>query len=139
MARAAEARLPLIMRGARSRRLAFRDVMRRGELLAPADAVDLARSAARCQVAGKIVQAIRAGDDAIVGDLDRVDAPVLLAWAQFDRLLPAKTCSARFRNGIPGAEFRILPKVGHTPMWDNARLVTETIVDWVGGSEGGRR
>jgi len=130
MARAAEPRLPMIMRGARSRRLAFRDVMRRGELVAPADAVDLARSAGRCQVVDQVVQAIRGGGDALPQDLDRVSAPVLLAWGQHDRLLPAGTCSGRYRREIPGAEFRLLPRVGHTPMWDDTRLVNETIVDW---------
>ena len=131
LARAAEPRLPLIMRAARSRRLAFRDVMRRGELVAPADAVDLARSTARCAVTDKIIAAIRGGAEALPQDLDQVRAPVLLAWAQYDRLLPAKTCSARFRREIPGAEFRLLPRVGHTPMWDDTRLVNETIVDWI--------
>jgi hypothetical protein len=28
-------------------------------------------------------------------------------------------------------EFRVLPRVGHVPMWDDTRLVVKTITDWV--------
>ena len=48
-----------------------------------------------------------------------------------DRILPLATCSARFRREIPNAEFRVLPRVGHVPMWDDTRLIVKTIVDWV--------
>ena len=70
-------------------------------------------------------------DDAHMKDLDQVNAPVLLAWAEYDRILPKETCSWRLRRGIPGAEYRVLPGVGHVPMWDDHHLVTDTIVDWV--------
>lgn len=64
-------------------------------------------------------------------DFDQVAAPVLLAWAEHDRILPAATCSSRLRREIPGAEYRVLPGVGHLPMWDDHNLVVDTIVDWV--------
>jgi pimeloyl-ACP methyl ester carboxylesterase len=35
--------------------------------------------------------------------------------------------SQRFRTEIPGVEFRVLDGVGHVPMWDDPRLVAETI------------
>ena len=64
-------------------------------------------------------------------ELDKVAAPTLIAWAERDRILPLATCSARFTREIPNAEFRVLPRVGHVPMWDDTRLVVKTITDWV--------
>jgi pimeloyl-ACP methyl ester carboxylesterase len=114
----------------RSRQLAFRDIMRCGFLVPPADALDLALSSIRCEVIDDVIAAIRS-DAALPQDLDQVAAPVLLAWAERDRVLPAATCSSRFRREIPDAEFRVLPRVGHLPMWDDSRLIVDTIVEWV--------
>lgn len=130
MTRASNARLPRVMASPRGRRLALRDVMRHGHLVAPADAVDLARHSLGCVLADDVLRLLRA-DEAHLRDLDRVQAPVLLAWSQYDRILPMRSCSWRLRREIPGAEFRVLEGVGHVPMWDDARLVTGTIVDWV--------
>lgn len=131
LARAASPRLPMVMSRSKARQLALRDVMRRGDLMAPADAVDMSRSAGRFALLDQLVDALRSGHGALPQDLGSVDAPVLLAWAEQDRMLPASTCSSRYRREIPGAEFRLLPGVGHLPTWDDTRLVTETIVDWV--------
>jgi pimeloyl-ACP methyl ester carboxylesterase len=120
-----------VMRYPRGRRLAFRDVMRHGELLSPHAALALSHSALKCTIADQVIAALRLERKEILPhQLDRVAVPVLLAWAQFDRVLPLTTCSARFRAEIPGAEFRVLPAVGHLPMWDNAALVSSTIVEW---------
>ncbi len=131
MLRASQSQLDHVMRGPWRRRLAFRDAMRHGELLAPEDAIGIARSAIACRIIDEVVGALRSGSDAVPQNLDRVTAPVLVAWAARDRILPLQSCSERFRSEIPGVEFRVLPAVGHVPMWDDARLVTETITDWV--------
>lgn len=128
--RASNSRLEMVMARPRPRRLALRDVMRHGELVAPADAVGMARSSLSCTVVDDVLEALLA-DRAHLTELDQVDAPVLLAWAERDRILPKETCSWRFRREIPGAEYRVLPAVGHVPMWDDHHLVTSTIVDWV--------
>ena len=112
------------------RRLAMRDIMRHGELISPADAIDLSLDPLGCTVVDDVLAGLRAGR-AHVEDLDQVTAPTLIAWAELDRILPLATCSARFRREIPHAEFRVLPRVGHVPMWDNTRLVVKTITDWV--------
>jgi pimeloyl-ACP methyl ester carboxylesterase len=128
--RASRSQLPRIMRAAWRRRLAFRDVMRHGELLAPADAIGMARGALGCQIVDEVIGALRRGTDTVPRDLDRIAVPVLLAWAEHDRILPLATCSARYRAEIPGAELRVLPAVGHVPMWDDTRLVSDTIAEW---------
>jgi pimeloyl-ACP methyl ester carboxylesterase len=124
--------LPYLMRRPTSRRLALREIMRRGDLVAPADAVDLAFSSLGCTIAGKAIQALRADSGLAIGDLDRVSCPVLLASPQFDRILPAERHAPRFRREIPGVESRTLPGCGHVPMWDDTRLVVRTITEFVG-------
>jgi len=51
LTRAVERQVPRIMRRPGIRRLALRDMMRHGELVAPADAVAISRATARCTVA----------------------------------------------------------------------------------------
>ena len=35
---------------------------------------------------------------------------------------------------IPGVEFRVWKGVGHTPMWDDPRLIASTIADFATAS-----
>ncbi len=130
MVRASRRQMPRLMRRPGARKLALRDIMRHGELIPPPDAVDLSLDPLGCTVVSDVLTSLRAGR-AHVEDLDRVAAPTLIAWAERDRILPLATCSARFQREIPGAEFRVLPGVGHVPMWDDTRLVVTTITDWV--------
>jgi pimeloyl-ACP methyl ester carboxylesterase len=123
--------MAMVMRRPVRRRLALRDVMRHGELVAPADAVDLALTSLRCTVAAQAIQASRADKGLALGDLDRITCPVLLASPQFDRILPAKRHASRLRREIPGVESRMLPGCGHVPMWDDTRLVVQTIAEFV--------
>jgi pimeloyl-ACP methyl ester carboxylesterase len=55
-----------------------------------------------------------------------IHVPVVIAWGDKDRLIPAK---ARRREELPEhARFVTLPACGHSPMWDDPELVTETIL-----------
>jgi pimeloyl-ACP methyl ester carboxylesterase len=130
MVRASRKQIPRLMRSPAARKLALRDIMRHGELIPPADAVDVSLDPLSCSVVNDVLASLRAGR-AHLEDLDQVAAPTLIAWAELDRILPMATCSARFKREIPDAEFRVLPRVGHVPMWDDTRLVVETITDWV--------
>ncbi len=124
-------RIATVMRWPASRRMVLRDVMRHGELVAPADAVDLALTSLRCTVAAQAIQALRADKGLALGDLDRIACPVLLASPQFDRILPAERHAPRFKREIPGVESKMLPGCGHVPMWDDTRLVVRTISEFV--------
>jgi pimeloyl-ACP methyl ester carboxylesterase len=130
MVRVSRKQIPRLMRRPGARKLAMRDIMRHGELIAPADAVDLSLDPLGCTVVSDVLQSLRAGRAHLDG-LDQVAAPTLIAWAELDRILPLATCSARLRREIPNAEFQILPRVGHVPMWDDTRLVVKTITGWV--------
>ena len=120
-----------IMRRPSVRKLALRDAMRHGELLSPAEAVALSSASARCAIAEKALAALRTDPDLVLRDLDRVSCPVLVASPQFDRILPYERHSPRFRNEIPGVEWRLLPRCGHVPMWDDTQLVVDAICGFI--------
>jgi pimeloyl-ACP methyl ester carboxylesterase len=128
--RATRKQVPMTMSRPGSRRLAMRDIMRQGQLIPPLDAIDMSFDTLHCTVVEDVLKSLRAGL-AHVADLDQVLVPTLIAWAELDRILPLATCSERFRTEIAHAEFRILPRVGHVPMWDDTRLVVKTISEWV--------
>jgi pimeloyl-ACP methyl ester carboxylesterase len=130
MVRASRDQIPRLMRWPVARKLALRDIMRHGELMPPADAIDFSLDPLGCTVVNDVLSSLRARRGHLE-DLDQVAAPTLIAWAELDRILPLATCSARFKREIPQAEFRVLPRVGHVPMWDDTRLVVKTITDWV--------
>jgi pimeloyl-ACP methyl ester carboxylesterase len=122
--------LEKVMGRPRPRQLALRDVMRRGQLVDPRDAVAMARASLSCTVSDQVIEQLLAEKIEFAG-FESITAPVLLAWAEHDRILPKETCSWRLRRDIPGAEYRVLPGVGHVPMWDDHHLVEDTIIDWV--------
>lgn len=57
--------------------------------------------------------------------------PGLIAWCGRDRLIPTPTFSDPWRAAAPWAEFRVLPGVGHSVMYDDPQLVASTICDWI--------
>jgi pimeloyl-ACP methyl ester carboxylesterase len=114
-----------------ARHAAFRDVMRHGELVAPADAVDMTLASLRCTLADRAIAALRTDHGFAIGDLDRISCPVLLATPRYDRILPPPKHVPRYRREIPGVEWHVLPGCGHVPMWDDTRLVVRTIDEFV--------
>jgi pimeloyl-ACP methyl ester carboxylesterase len=132
LTRRSDARMASIVRRPSVRRLALRDIMRHGELVAPFDALQLARSSLRCTVSTQAIEALAADrEDLVLKDLDRIACPVLLASPQFDRVLPALRHSPRYRREIPGVDAVTLTGCGHVPMWDDTQQVLRTIVEFV--------
>lgn len=126
-----------IMRRPGTRRLAFRDIMRHGELVSPGDAAGVSRAALRCSISQRAIEALLADDGGLaIGGLDKIACPVLLATPQFDRVLPGPRHAPRYRREIPGVRAVALTDCGHVPMWDDTERVTELIVEHVDGSRG---
>ena len=68
-----------IMRRPGTRRLAFREIMRHGELVSPADAAEISQAALHCSISRRAIQALLADEaELTIGDLDRIACPVLL-------------------------------------------------------------
>jgi pimeloyl-ACP methyl ester carboxylesterase len=64
-----------------------------------------------------------------LAEFDIAACPVTIAWGQKDRVLPYRRYGRPMRETVPGAEFRMLPGVGHVPMYDDPRLVARTILE----------
>lgn len=121
-----------IMKRPGTRRLAFREIMRHGELVSPADAAEISKAALDCSISQRAIQALLADSGELtIGDLDRITCPVLLATPQFDRVLPGPRHAPRYRREIPDVQSVGLPDCGHAPMWDDTKLVTRLIVEQV--------
>lgn len=129
-------RLPRLVSRPRARRLAFRDVLRRGELLTPSEALDLSLSSIRCEIAPRALEALRVDRGLTLEELDRINCPVLVATPQFDRILPPARHAPRLLREIPGVEARTLAGCGHVPMWDDTDTVVNVICEFVGRSAG---
>lgn len=124
-----------IMRRPGTRRLAFREIMRHGELVSPSDAAEISQAALDCSISQRAIQALLADKaELTIGGLERISCPVLLATPQFDRVLPGPRHAPRYRREIPGVKTAVLADCGHVPMWDDAKRVTSLIVEQVDGS-----
>jgi pimeloyl-ACP methyl ester carboxylesterase len=62
-------------------------------------------------------------------NLDIAHCPVHIAWAQRDRLIPYRRFGHPMRAVVPGAQFSLLPGVGHVPMYDDPRLIARIILE----------
>ena len=131
IARASVSRIEKVMRRPGARRLALRDVMARGDQVPAKEAAQLVRSSVACTVVDDVFATIRSGSG-LMRDLDRIECPTLVCWGDKDRILPLPKHGPRFRDEIPGVEFRVWRGLGHTPMWDDGGLIASTIAEFAG-------
>lgn len=132
LTRLAAPAMATVLRRPLGRHLAFRNIMRHGELVSPADAVDLAATSLQCTIAGRLIELLKADAELALTGLDAIRCPVLVASPQYDRVLPAERHAPRLLREIPGAEAVTLAGCGHVPMWDDTAAVLDTINGFIG-------
>lgn len=81
---------------------------------------------AGCTVLGPLLA--RATADGPIRSFEEVPCPVRIAWAGSDRTIPFRSYGRPMLEAVPGADFVVLPGVGHVPMVDNPELVAWTIL-----------
>lgn len=123
-------RLRRLMNSSRFRKEALRAVMCHGDLVHPREALEMTDAMLDCEVFDDAIAGLKA-NKAHLTELDKVAAPVLIAWPEKDHVLPMSRHSQRFRNEIPGAEFTVIKGTGHVPMWDDPQQVIDVISGWV--------
>jgi pimeloyl-ACP methyl ester carboxylesterase len=129
MAQASERHAAKMFSRPRLRRLGFRDFVARGHLVPAVEALRMADSSLRCSVVDDVYATMLDGSARVV-DLERIACPVLVVWGEQDRVLPLDRHAQHFRDGIAGVEYRVLPGLGHVPMWDDPALIAATIADF---------
>jgi pimeloyl-ACP methyl ester carboxylesterase len=85
------------------------------------------RGAARCPAAGALIERARSGD-AYPLELERIACPTRIVWGTEDRLLKWPDATARYRDGLPQAEWIELAGVGHCPQLDVPAETAELIL-----------
>ncbi len=128
-AQASRRHAPAMFRRPRIRRVGFRDYMTRGHLMPGVEALRMARSSLACDVVDAVYATMRDGSARVV-ELEQISCPVLVVWGEKDRVLPLDKHAQHFREGIAGVESRVLPGLGHVPMWDDPALLSATIGDF---------
>lgn len=121
--------LPFVARRPRLRRQALLLNAEHGERVSPADFLASARGTGGCTVHRELLAA-----SAQMEPIDPPPCPITVAWSEHDRVLPLKTLGQQMRELVPGAEFIVLPGVGHVPMFDDPALVARTILERTGAS-----
>jgi pimeloyl-ACP methyl ester carboxylesterase len=71
-------------------------------------------------------------DPKLAGRLHRVQCPVLLLWGDDDRLVPPAYGEA-YRQHLPQAELRLMPRCGHLPMFEREAEFVEALTKFAVG------
>jgi pimeloyl-ACP methyl ester carboxylesterase len=108
------------------RRYFLRDAVANPERLTPLEARLLIESTWRCAVYGDVVKAIPS--QSLSEPFAKLPCPVRLVWGAKDRLLPLRGYSERWRRVLPGADWLVLPEVGHVQMYDAPQAVARSIL-----------
>ena len=113
------------------RRLALRsiNVAWRADRVAAAGALEAVEDTVACTVT---VDEVFSTEDGKIASLDPLPCPITLAWGQKDSLFPVAIYGEIARERLPQATFKVLPDVGHVPMFDDPQLVARTIFDVTG-------
>lgn len=108
------------------RRVIMRDTMYDGSKLSADEANALTDAFAATPVFAPFLEAVAAGERTLDG-LDRIDAPVTIAWGDTDRILPQDRHEPFFRRHLPDARYVTFKKAGHVPFWEAPERVANVI------------
>jgi pimeloyl-ACP methyl ester carboxylesterase len=126
MARAAVFLPAFFLRSARLRRFGLRKACEHGDRLTPRQMLASAKAARSCV----LHDFSELGDGIEPQRFIGLKTPVLIAWSEHDRIIPAAQYTDRWREEVPSATWRTLPDVGHCPMYDDPDLVAQTVLEW---------
>ena len=123
-ARAAAPIAPVLMRLPGFKRRALAESFRHPERVSTVDAVTLVQDYGRCRA---YVEANRLMSEGLLDDLDEVEVPLTIAWAEHDRTVRNRP----LKDGVLPRHVRQveLPGCGHLPTWDDPERVSELILE----------
>jgi len=115
-----------LLRSARLRRYSLRAACEHGDRLTPRQALASAKAARACV----LNDFSELGDGLEPQRYGGLTTPILIAWSEHDRIIPATHYTDRWRQEVPAAAWKTLADVGHCPMYDDPSLVAQTILEW---------
>jgi pimeloyl-ACP methyl ester carboxylesterase len=116
--------VPLLMRNEELRHRALATNVHNPERVPLQDAIDLIQGYGGAE---GYVEANRLMRTNTIGDLTDLDVPLLIAWAEFDRLVRNRPLPPGLLP--PGVRQTVLPGCGHVPTWDDPELVASVILE----------
>ena len=119
-----------LMRNPLLRTLAFSQVQSRGWRNDPEEAAYAIRAYAGSPSFQETLAWVMR-NHAMPAGLDRIECPFLVIWGSWDVLLIPRM-AARWKRLVPGAELRMLPRLGHVPFCDDPETVADAITDFTG-------
>lgn len=111
-----------------ARRAMLRQLMERGDRMPPGPMLQMLEDAGGCAILDQFVRAA-SRDGPFTGDMSHVSCHVRIAWGQNDRVIPADRYGRPLLDRVPGADFVVMPGVGHVPMYDDPLLVSTMILE----------
>jgi pimeloyl-ACP methyl ester carboxylesterase len=109
------------------RNIGLRRTMAHPERVPAEELNEMLADGAQCQ----LVSAMLAGRAEVepMREFDVALCPVHIAWCARDKLIPYRRYGKPMQDVVRGAQFSVLPGVGHMPMYDDPRLVARTILE----------
>lgn len=62
--------------------------------------------------------------------LNRIQIPTLIVWGERDWLVPLHI-GEQFSQALPTANLMVVPNAGHNPMWDQAAIFNQIVVEFL--------
>ena len=112
------------------RRLAFRQLMERGDRMSVREAVGVMTDARECTVLPALLKAGRR--DGQIAQLSAPDCPIRVVWGRRDRVIPYARYGRPLLERVIDVEQVSLPGVGHVPMYDAPALLRGLVLDLTG-------
>lgn len=106
----------------------LRDAVASPERLSPHEARLLIERVWHCEAYDHVVRAMES--QPLAEPFRELPCPVRLVWGAQDRLLPVRGYSERWRRVLPGADWMVLPNVGHIQMYDDPYAVAKAILSF---------
>ncbi|CAM3705494.1 alpha/beta fold hydrolase [Smaragdicoccus niigatensis] len=105
-----------------ARKLMLRDIAEHGDRLSHAQALTIINDLVDCPAAAGLFTTPEN-----VEPMKTLPCPITLAWSEKDRLFPPAVNGAIAQQRIPGAQYFVIPGVGHVPMIDDPNRCAEII------------
>jgi pimeloyl-ACP methyl ester carboxylesterase len=121
-AKRARSLLPLALRFKRVRSYAMALNAAHGERMTPAQILDRTDDVLGCSAMEDVLNT-----DEALAPIDPLPCPITLAWSEHDRVLPLARNGEKARELVPQARFLVLEGIGHVAMFDDPKLVADTI------------